>query len=667
LALANSPYLKEHGDNPVDWFEWGPVALEKAKSENKPLIVSIGYAACHWCHVMEEESFMDTAVARIMNENFISIKIDREERPDIDQIYITAAQLISGNAGWPLNAFTLPDGKPFYVATYFPKQQWKKLLLQITDAYKNEHDNVARQAEALTKGIQSNDLIPTAEVNPVAFDIKTYQSIFERWQDSFDFKLGGLKGTPKFPLPVLLEYALQHHYLTGNKKSLEFAYTSLDAMARGGINDQLGGGFARYATDSIWKVPHFEKMLYDNAQLISLYSHAYQQSRNPLYERVIHETLRFIKDELTSAEGGFYSSINADSEGEEGTFYVWKKSEIENILMKDQAALVSAYYTVSDSGNWEDNKNVLCNKMSSGEFAAKHSLSIEQWENLLAIAQKKLLAKRDERIHPSLDNKILTSWNAMMLTAYVDAYFATGSKEYLETALKSGRFLKSKMSKENGELMRCYQGNKSSIDAFLDDYAFLSKAYIHLYEATLDIQWLKQAKSIAGYALNHFQDQQTGFFYFTSDLSERLIARKAELVDHVMPSSNAVLAEVLYKLGAYFDNTSYQEMANVMVGKITADISKNGPHYAQWVSVMGMIAYQPYEVAVMGEEASNEIMALQQHYLPITIFMGGSEENLPLLENKYVKGETIIYVCQNKICKLPVKEVTKALEQMNSK
>ena len=664
LAQASSPYLKEHSDNPVDWYEWGTEALEKSKNEGKPLIISIGYAACHWCHVMEEESFMDTSVARLMNANFVSIKIDREERPDIDQIYMNAAQLISGNGGWPLNAFALPDGKPFYVATYFPKDQWVKVLHQISEAYKKDNESMVRQAEALTKGIRSHDVITIPDDNQSSYNQKTYQDIFLNWQSYFDYESGGLKGAPKFPMPVVWEFLLQNNYLTGNKKALEAVTISLDEMARGGIYDQVGGGFARYSTDANWKVPHFEKMLYDNGQLVSLYAHAYQVTKNPMYSEVIQETLEFIKSEMTSPEGGFYSSLNADSEGEEGKFYVWIKVEIEKILAKKVADLFVEYYQITDSGNWEDNKNIFYTKTTNKDFALKHLMTIEEWERILDDAENVILNERKKRIRPSLDDKILTSWNALMLNGYIDAYFAIGNPNYLKAALKNASFIEKNLIRQEGQLWRNCKDGKASINAFLDDYALLAKSFIHLYQATYDIHWLERARSICDYTILHFRDKQSGVFYYTSDESQDLIARKMELTDNVIPSSNSVLAEVLYRLGEYYDQDSYREMSKTMLSQVSEDIDKNGPYYANWGSLMGLITYQPYEVAIMGDGALEKTRVMLGHYIPTTLFMGGNQENLPLLEDKYVKGQTIIYVCRNKVCKLPVDDATKALEQL---
>ncbi len=664
LGQARSPYLKGHADNPVDWYEWGPEALEKAKNERKPLIVSVGYASCHWCHVMEEESFMDTTVARIMNENFVSIKVDREERPDIDQIYIHAAQLISGNAGWPLNAFALPDGKPFYVATYFPKEQWLKVLQQILDTYKNDYNKVVIQADAITRNIQATDLISVPENNQINFTRKNYQDIFSSWQPEIDFEHGGLAGSQKFPMPVIWENLLQHHYLTGENKSLDAVTLTLDKMASGGIYDHLAGGFARYATDTEWKVPHFEKMLYDNAQLISLYSHAYQVTHSPDYEKVITETLSFIKNELTSSEGGFYSSINADSEGEEGKFYVWTKAELEKLLDDKSAPIFFDYYTITEDGNWEEGKNVLYRTSTDDEIAHKHSLTISELDQVISNSKKILFDARNKRIHPTSDDKILTGWNALMLMGYLDAYNALNKNEYMEVALTNARFIEQKGMRKDGGLWRNLQGNNGSIDAFLDDYALLAKAYLKLFQATFDIHWLELSQKLTQYAVKHFYDENTGMFFYTSDQSDQLVVRTMELSDNVIPSSNSVMAEVLVQLGEYYGEDKMKAMSNAMVAQITQNPSTLDPFHANWARISGIVAYQPFEVAVMGEDALKKSHDIQQQYLPTSLFMGGTQENLPLLENKLVVGKTMIYVCRDKVCKLPVQEVEKALAQL---
>jgi uncharacterized protein YyaL (SSP411 family) len=665
LSGAGSPYLREHADNPVDWYEWGPEALEKAKQENKPLIISIGYASCHWCHVMEKESFMDTAVARIMNENFISIKIDREERPDIDQIYLQAAQLVSGNSGWPLNAFALPDGKPFYAATYFPREQWIQLLQQVIKAYRQDNENVVRQAESLTKGIQTLDVVSLPSDSTRLYDQPTYQNIFSSWKSSFDPKYGGLTGAPKFPMPVVWEYLLQNHYLTGNSEALEIATHTLDEISNGGIFDHLGGGFARYSTDALWRVPHFEKMLYDNGQLVSLYAHAYQVTRNPAYAEVISKTLGFVKREMTSPDGGFYSSLNADSEGEEGKFYVWTKKEIQKIVEPKASDLLIDFYQVTDSGNWENGKNVLFRKVTREEFARQRGITLSESNILLEAGEASLLTARHRRVRPSLDDKILLSWNALMMRGYIDAYLALGTPEYLQAAITNAQFLEKNMMREGGRLWRNYKDEKANIDAFLDDYALLARAFIQLYQATYDVRWLEAARSVTEYTIAHFYDKTSGLFFYTSDVSESFIARKMELPDNVIPSSNSVLAEALYLLGEYYIEDSYIQMSKSMLNQVTRDMTTVGPYYANWASLMGVISYRPFEVAIMGKEALAKSRLMQAHYLPTALFMGGEKENLPLLQNKYIEGRTIIYVCRNKTCKQPEEDAISALKQLN--
>jgi uncharacterized protein YyaL (SSP411 family) len=664
LANAYSPYLREHADNPVNWYEWGDEALTKAKQENKPLIISIGYASCHWCHVMERESFMDTAVARIMNENFVSIKIDREERPDIDQVYINAAQLISGTAGWPLNAFALPDGKPFYAATYFPKEEWIKILRQVSELYRKENYNVTKQAAELTRAIQSFDKINDPVASKQKFDQKAYANIFNLWLADLDEELGGLQGAPKFPMPVNWEFLLQYHHLTGNKKALDVVMRTLDQMAKGGIYDQLGGGFSRYTTDSQWRIPHFEKMLYDNGQLVSLYAHAYQVAGSPLYRRIIDETLGFVEREMISPEGGFYASINADSEGEEGKYYIWTKAEIEQVLDAGTSRLLVGFYQLSDTGNWENNKNILYTKRSHDEFAADQNITINEWNGIFEKARGLLLQHRNKRVRPATDSKILTSWNALMLKGFVDAYHATGNGQYLQSAIRNARFLETNMMGAEGRLRRNYNDGKAGTNAFLDDYAMLADSYIHLYQATFDLHWLAQARSLADFAIKHFRDPVSGMFYYTADDAESLVVRKMEIADQVMPSSNSVLANVLYRLGTYYQNETYLEMSTTMVSRLEEHFKTPGFFYGGWASLSGLIAYQPFEVVVCGEKASEKNLQLQRYYNPLSIFMGGNKEILPLMENKRVVGKTIIYVCRNKVCRLPVEDIAAAVKQM---
>ncbi|WP_277480419.1 thioredoxin domain-containing protein [Catalinimonas alkaloidigena] len=663
LAEASSPYLQQHADNPVNWYEWGEEALSKAKAEDKPLIISIGYAACHWCHVMEHESFEDTAVARIMNENFIAIKIDREERPDIDQVYMNAAELLNGRGGWPLNAFALPDGKPFYAGTYFPKERWTTLLEQVSKLYKNQKGQVVQQAEDLTQGIQNYGLLSLqdslAELTP-----QKYNELFTAWEPNIDFEKGGYGPAPKFPLPAAWEFLLQYHYLTGNEKALTAVTTTLDAMQRGGIYDHLGGGFARYSTETDWLVPHFEKMLYDNAQLLSLYAHAYQLTQKEAYAEVIQQTLNFIERELSNGEGAYYSSINSDSEGEEGKYYTWTSEQWESVLEDESAKLLKKYYNLNEEGNWEKQQNILHTTSDIESFAKDQHLSIKEFNNILSEGQQKLFEAREERIRPSTDDKVLCSWNALMLKALVDVYHALGDENYLEQALDLAYFLEKNMMGNDGKLWRNYKDGKASIHAFLDDYALLADAFLVLYQATFDKHWLDQARLLTEYAISNFKDEKGPMFYYASAQSQDLIARKMEVSDHVIPASNSVMAHVLYRLGLLYDHAPFLEQSKQMLEQVQPEITEGGAYYANWARLLGLQVYEPYEIAVVGEEFREKSRSLQQKYLPTALFMGGIVENLPLLKNKLVDGQTTIYVCQNKVCKLPVTDTEKALTQL---
>lgn len=665
LAHAESPYLRQHADNPVQWHEWGPAALEKAKREDKPLIISIGYASCHWCHVMEEESFMDSAVARIMNTHFVAIKVDREERPDLDQIYISAAQLISGQSGWPLNAFALPDGQPFFAGTYFPKDEWISLLRQVRDSFAAERTAIEKQARDLTKGIAAQDALEysTGESRD-DIAVATFNERCAEWTNAMDATYGGLRGDQKFPMPSLLEFGLQHYFLTEDRESLNMVTKSLDHMAYGGIYDQLGGGFSRYTTDAGWRVPHFEKMLYDNAQLVSLYAHAYQVTKDPLYGEVVSETLEFIGRELTSASGGFYSSLNADSEGEEGKFYVWTKGEIREILDSSAAELVCRYYNVSADGNRGDGENILFRDYPRREHSVGENENLAQ---TLQAARAKLFQAREGRARPAVDEKILTSWNALMIMGYIDAFRAFGKEEYLAAALKAANFLDRRMMRDGGELWRSRYGEGTGVEGLLDDYAYLARAFLSLYEVTFETGWLDRARTLADVALAHFYDPETGMVYYTSDRARALAVRKADISDHVLPSSASVFTDVLFRLGTYYQADGYTARAREMAGEIFHQRVATGLHfYANWVRLVGIwMVHHPFEVAVVGSEAVRLSLLLQRDYHPLAVYLGGEEEELPLLENKRIEGKSIIYVCRDRICKLPVQSVAAARSQLN--
>ena len=663
LIHESSPYLLQHAHNPVNWYPWGEEALQKAKRENKLILVSIGYAACHWCHVMEHESFEDEEVAKFMNEHFVAIKVDREERPDIDQVYMNAVQLLNGSGGWPLNCIALPDGRPVYGGTYFSKEQWIDMLAQVSDFVKQNPDKAEQQAKSLTQGVQSSEMIylNTEEANFTQNDL---DDIVTAWMKNIDFKNGGYMRAPKFPLPVGYQFLLHYNYLTQDADALKALTSTLNKMADGGIYDQIGGGFARYSTDIYWKVPHFEKMLYDNAQLVSLYSSAYQKTKDPKYKIIVNETLDFIDRELSSEEGGFYSSLDADSEGEEGKFYVWTRSELQKAL-GNKAELIIDYYNVTEKGNWENSQNILFKSSSDKKIADKYKISESELAKRLLDAKKILLKERAKRIRPGLDDKILTSWNALMLKAYVDAYRVFDNKKYLNIALKNAEFINTMMQSSDNRLYRNYKNGKASINAFLDDYAFTIEAFISLYQATFDEKWLKEAQALTEYAIAHFYDENKGMFYYTSDIDPALIARKMDVSDNVIPSANSVMAKNLFVLGQYFYKDDYIEESKKMLNNVKRNTLKAGVYYANWDILMAWFVIKPYEIAIVGEAFEAKRKEFDKYYLPNVFFSGGKDEgSLSLLDSKLIEGQTTIYVCQDKTCKQPTTEVKEALEQI---
>lgn len=667
LINESSPYLLQHAHNPVDWYPWGDEALAKAKAEDKMIIVSVGYAACHWCHVMEHESFEDTLVSKIMNENFVCIKVDREERPDIDDVYMTACQLASGRGcGWPLNAFALPDGRPVWASTYFPKKDWLGVLDNFIKIKKEDPERLETSAQQLQEGIQQQDNIVLNDGDQ-DFTAKKLDSIAINFLENIDFKKGGRKGAPKFPMPNNYEFLLNYSHFTKDAKALEAVTTTLDNMANGGIYDHLGGGFARYSTDGDWFAPHFEKMLYDNGQLVSLYSEAYQLTKNPLYKKVVEETLEYTKREMTHPDGGFYSSLDADSEGEEGKFYVWKKSEIDSLLGDDLAKVFNEFYEVKKSGNWEHKKNILHRSSSAEKVAKKFKITTDELSQKIDNAKTILMRARDQRVRPGLDDKILTSWNALMLKGYTDAYRAFGEEAYLETAIRNANFLVKNAIKEEHRLNRNFKDGQSVINAFLDDYALLIDAFVHLYQVTFDEQWLDHAKKLTAYTQIHFYDKSTGMFHYTSDLDPELIARKKEIADNVIPGSNSTMARNLYQLGIILYQPEWVDLSKQMLHNLAENIveAPQPNFYSNWCSLYWTVVNPPYEVAVMGENSKAISKELRQNYLPHAFILGGkSEGSLQLLKDKLIEGETRIYVCQNKVCKFPVLEVEKALVLM---
>lgn len=671
LIKETSPYLLQHAHNPVDWHAWNDEALDLAKKENKLLLISIGYSSCHWCHVMEHESFESEEVAAVMNQNFINIKVDREERPDIDQVYMNAVQLMTGRGGWPLNCIALPDGRPVWGGTYFPKENWISALEQLSKMYTEKPNEVIEYAVKLTEGIKNSDLVPLNK-NTKEFTVSELDSAVLTWREYMDFDLGGRKGAPKFPMPnnyiFLLRYAIQ----ANDNLILNYVNTSLTNMAYGGINDQIGGGFSRYSVDKKWHVPHFEKMLYDNGQLVSLYAETYQATKNELYKKTVYETLEFVERELTTNEGAFYSSLDADSineEGklEEGAFYVWKKEKLKSILNED-FKLFSEYYNVNNYGFWEHDNYVLIRKNSNVEVAENNSITVSELEAKVEIWKKLLLQVRSKRVRPRLDDKSLTSWNALMLKGYIDAYKVFNEQHFLDIAIKNATFIYTKQLQENGNLNHSYKNGRSTINGYLEDYATVIDAYISLYEITLNELWLNTAKQLTDYSFDHFFDSEKSMFYFTSDEDTNLITRKTEIEDNVIPASNSLMANNLFKLSHYFSNNYYFRTSKQMLHNVQERTQLYGSGYSNWLQLMCNLTGNFYEIAISGNDSKTKIMELNKNYIPNKLIAGSiKKSNIPLMEGRFNENETLIYVCVDGACQLPESEVKKALNQLKIK
>lgn len=667
LIKETSPYLLQHAYNPVNWNPWNKKYLEQAQKENKLVVISIGYSSCHWCHVMEKESFEDSLVASIMNKKYISIKVDREERPDVDQVYMNAVQLMTGSGGWPLNVVTLPDGRPIWGGTYFPKDQWINALTQISELYDKEPERFINYANTLEKGIKSLDIIKTndeKELTSIELD-KHIGSLVNK----IDAKNGGFSGAPKFMMPNNIHFLLRSAYQNNDSATLKLVNLTLTKMAYGGIYDQIGGGFSRYSTDEKWHIPHFEKMLYDNAQLISLYSDAYLISNNELYKNVVYETINFVLRELRNSNGGFYSSIDADSkslkgEEKEGAYYVWKEDELKKLL-KDEFIVFSEYYNINNYGYWENNNYVLIKNKSDIAFAKAHKISKEELSKKINTWKKILINARGKRSRPNIDDKILTSWNGLMINAFIDAYRVFKDDNFLDMANSSAEFIVKNMKKSDGGLYHSHKDGKSKINGYLEDYGSTIKAFLNLYENTLDEKWLNISNNLMEYTYENFYDFETNMFYFTSKLDDELISRTIEYRDNVIPSSNSIMANNLFKLSLYFDNKKYFNSSQQMINNIRDQIELYPSGFSNWMNLILNINKNFYEIAIVGDNAIKKIKELNENYLPNKIIIGSLESNpLPLLKNRFVEGETYIYVCVNKACKMPVKTVKEALELM---
>ena len=640
LGGETSLYLIQHSNNPVNWYSWSNMAWEKAKKENKLVLISIGYSSCHWCHVMEKECFMDEKTARIMNDNFVCIKVDREERPDIDQIYMTAVQLMTGSGGWPLNCFTLPDGRPIYGGTYFPNDKWQELLLNLKDYYNKNPEKAAEYAQELTLGIHQSEIVSPSK-DEHSFSPDSIKKAINIWKNYLDNTEGGPTRTPKFPLPnnylFLLRYASAH----ADASLLNHVNLTLKKMAYGGIYDHLAGGFARYSTDSMWKVPHFEKMLYDNAQLISLYSSAYKLTRNEHYRQIAEETIQFLKRDMSDGEGRYFSAIDADSEGEEGKYYAWSIDEIKNLELPkcgktEPFKILSDYFSINDIGYWEKTKYVLFRRNSDEEIASMHAVKINDLNDFISKSKSILLKEREKREKPVTDKKAVVSWNSMQVTALCTAYQAFGNENYRTEAIKSMNRILHEASSEEHALLHVINLKAKKVNGYLEDYAFTISALINLYEVTFDEHWLREAKNFTDFTLIHFYDDSEGLFWFTSDLDEKLIARKKEISDNVTSSSNSEMANALFKLNILFEENKYGEISARMLKAVENNMTRNPFSYSNWLNLMMNFTNPTDEIVILGEKADEERKALSSCYLPQAIFCGknGNTGTLPRLDGK---------------------------------
>jgi len=660
LHNETSPYLLQHQHNPVEWYPWGEEALAKARAENKLIIVSIGYSACHWCHVMERESFEDEDIAAVMNRYFVSIKVDREERPDIDQLYMIAVQLMTNQGGWPLNCICLPDSRPIYGGTYFRPADWKNVLLQLAEMWREQPEVAIDYAQRLTAGIQQSEQLPISRI-PETYSLPDLEAIVSPWRRLFDKEEGGHRRVPKFPMPNNWLFLLRYGVLTKDPEIIEQVHLTLRKIASGGIYDHVGGGFARYSVDGRWHIPHFEKMLYDNAQLVSLYTEAWQHRPTEQYKRVVTETLEWVQREMTSPQRGFYCALDADSEGVEGKFYTFQRAEIEHVLGED-AELFIRYFGVTETGNWEEeHTNVLKIDVDADKMAQEAGFSAEEWSTYLAAGKQKLLDYRNKRVRPGLDNKQLTSWNALMLKGFVDAFRVFDVSEYLDCALNNAAFIRQYLYADDGGLLHQPATNGKLLRGFLDDYAFCLEAYVALYEATFDETWLYEAKRLLNYVLDHFYDRPTTSFYYTSALAEQLIARKQEVMDNVIPSSTSSIVRSLNRLGLIFDEQRYTDVASQVLANVVPQMAAYGSAYSNWAIQLLEEVFGCYEILITGPGWQMIRRELDTAYIPNKLILGGTNEGLPLLTGR-VRDTVRAYVCHGKTCSVPVDNVDALLQ-----
>ena len=681
LINETSPYLLQHANNPVDWYPWGEEALERARSEDKPILLSIGYSACHWCHVMERESFEDETIAGLMNENFVSIKVDREERPDLDQVYMQAVQMLTGSGGWPMTVFLTPEGKPFYGGTYFPPDDrqgmpgFPRLLTSIAEAYSTNRGEVDRVTQQLTTQMSQSNQVPQG-TSILTVDIlhQAYSSL----ATNFDYQNGGFGNAPKFPQPMTPEFLLRYYHHGYNPRALELVELTLEKMAYGGIYDQIGGGFHRYSTDPYWLVPHFEKMLYDNALLARLFLHTYLITGRALYRRVVEETLDYVLREMTDPSGGFYSAQDADSEGVEGKFFVWSPGEINAVMGDTDGEVFAGYYGVTAGGNFEG-KNILNIRQNPEEFAETKGLTADQLGDIINRGSKALLEVREQRIHPMRDDKVLASWNGLMLRSFAEAAAALGRPDYLAVAIKNAGFLVGSM-KSDGRLLRTYRDGQAKLLGYLEDYSFVIDGLLALYEATFDLRWLEEAVTLADSMIELFWDEGIGGFYDTGSDHETLVVRPRDVFDNAQPCGGSVASDVLLRLAVFTGKSDYSAKAAVPLRSLHQAMSQSPGGTGHWLSALDFYVSPPKEIAVIGPRDDPTTQALLDtvfhRFLPNKVVMGvepplsptvgNSGSDIPLLAGRgMVGGLPSAYVCQNYACQLPVTDPAGLAEQLS--
>ena len=674
LSNESSPYLLQHANNPVEWYPWGEEALAKAKAEDKPIFLSIGYSACHWCHVMEHESFEDERTAALMNQHFVNIKVDREERPDLDSIYMDAVVAMTGHGGWPMSVFLMPDGTPFYGGTYFPPSPrhgmpaFSQVLQSLAQAYHKQREDIVKNGENLLTRVQA--AFPLQGEGTL--DEAVPQLALQNLARNFDWNQGGFSGAPKFPQPMTYDFLLRAYHRNGQSKWLEMVELTLQKMARGGMYDQLGGGFHRYSVDAVWLVPHFEKMLYDNGLLARLYLHAYQLTGNPFYRRIVEETLDYVVREMTDPAGGFYSTQDADSEGEEGKFFLWHPEEVQAILGEADAAIFCQVYDVRRGGNFEGRS--ILNLPQPMEMAAQTlGLPLEQLTEVLARSRAKLFAAREQRIKPARDEKILTAWNGLMLAALAEAGRVLERSDYVAVAVANAEFVLGTMQ-QAGRLFRTWkaQPGQAKLMGYLEDYAFYADGLLALYQTTFEPRWFQAARVLMEVVLDHFTDTEAGGFFDTADDHETLVVRPKSLQDNATPCGNSMAVRTLLQLAAYTGQARYEAPAVQALVALQAALSQYPGGFAHWLGGHEFISAPPQEIAVIGPPDAPDTQALlalvQRPYRPNQVVAVAPEADLTgqpelLADRPALNGQATAYVCQNFTCQQPVTTV-EALERM---